>query len=304
MKNPIFSIRDYWNRNITRPLFASFVVLIISLIGIVIFDLIKQPWTGKSFWDNIDSEIHGVFLDIIVVVLIYNAINYLTDKKREKERIETEKKQRIERYLEELEDYRGWKEPEAAFRIAGIIKRLDREGVHELHLDACFLKGTDLRNLNLTSSYMINSNFDEANLINTRFNSSSLLSSTFIQAFGANASFENANLMGANFQSAILEYANFRSARLSSVIFSDAKLNNSILDGAYMRYVNLERAYLYEVSLSDVDLEGANLTHAQVEIIQLAKVKSLKDAIMMDGSRYNEKWAKWIAEGLEPELLE
>jgi hypothetical protein len=42
MKNPIHSIRDYWNRKVNKPLFASMVVFFLALIGIIIYDLIGR----------------------------------------------------------------------------------------------------------------------------------------------------------------------------------------------------------------------------------------------------------------------
>jgi BTB/POZ domain-containing protein KCTD9 len=186
MKNPIQSIRDYWNKNITKPLFASIVVFIIALIGIIIFDWIKQPWTGQSFWDNIDSEIHGVFLDIVVVILIYNFINSLT-----------EKKQRIKRYLEELEDYRPWQNEEATWRIRGLIRRLNLEGMTNPMLIGAYLRRADLMGANLQGA-----NLHRANLKGADFRWAKLKG-----AYLREANLEEARLMDVDLELFQLKYA-------------------------------------------------------------------------------------------------
>ncbi len=55
----------------------------------------------------------------------------------------------IQRYQEEIEDYLGWDEKEAMYRIVGNIKRLNREGITNIYLKKANLKGADLHKANL-----------------------------------------------------------------------------------------------------------------------------------------------------------
>jgi BTB/POZ domain-containing protein KCTD9 len=235
MKNPIHFIRDYWNRNITKPLFASIVVFLVALIGIIIFDLIRQPWTVNTFWENIDSEIHGVFLDIIVIVLIYNYINSLTDSKREKGRIEHDKLLRIAQYKEEIEDYRPWQIEEATWRLRGLIRRMNKEGE---------------TTLNLRKATLMDSNLSSAHL-------------------------EGAKLMSANLEGANLSMAHIKGANLW-----EAKLEGAILLEAF--------------------LGGANLLGVQIKLFQLKYAYLSSETTMMDGTKYDESWAKRIGEAVVP----
>lgn len=61
---------------------------------------------------NLFATILGAFLD----VLLFGVLIVLINKRRDKQND-------IKRWLEEIDDYRGWKEPEAAHRIVGNIRR-------------------------------------------------------------------------------------------------------------------------------------------------------------------------------------
>ena len=235
MKNPIRSIKGCWNRNINKPLFASVVVFILASLVFIFYNIIRKPWILESFKPNIDSEIYGVFLDIIVVVLIYNAINYLTDKKRQTERVESEKRQRIERYKEEIEDYRPWQSEEATWRLRGLIRRMNKEGETTLNLRKATLKDS-----NLSSAHL-----------------------------------EGAKLMSAN-----LEGANLSMAHLKGANLWEAKLEGAILLEAF--------------------LGGANLLGVQIKLFQLKYAYLSSETTMMDGTKYDDSWAKRIAEAEEP----
>ncbi len=170
MKNPIHSIRDYWNRNITKPLFTSAVILILAVVILVVIDMIFKPG-GISFWDNIFAELHGMLFDVAIILFLFNWIESKRDKKL-----------RIERYKEEIEDFRQWKNEEAMHRIRGLIRRLNEEGITNLNLHGAYLRKADLTGAKLQGANLIGANLQ-------------------------NASFRWANLKGAYIRDAHLEGA-------------------------------------------------------------------------------------------------
>jgi uncharacterized protein YjbI with pentapeptide repeats len=135
---------------------------------------------------------------------------------------------------------------------------------------------------------------------------------------GANlwsADLEGADLEGADLSNALLDKANLRfadlrfadltgaylieadlRAELSEARLDDAHLGNADLSEAYLPGADLSDADLFEADLSgaylrEADLSGANLVKAEATPEQLEQAKSLKDAYMPNGQKY-EEWLK------------
>lgn len=90
-------------------------------------------------------------------------------------------------------------------------------------------------------------------------------------------------LSGADLRGANLILANLMSADLSKANISDASFIEADLFGAKLVGANLKNSILRNANLEEVDFTGAKVSHEQ-----LAQAKSLKGAIMPDGTKYNE----------------
>lgn len=162
---------------------------------------------GADFsWHDLLVEANGMVFDLLVFGVLLSIYERLR-----------EKRDKIERLHEEIDDYRGWDEKEAMYRIVGAIKRLNKVGVSKIDLNACFLSNADLRWANLSGARMMQTDLSSA------------------------------SLLGANLAGAILLEANLSRASLSSANLSRADLGDAILLGAILR----------EANLSGGDLNGA-----------------------------------------------
>lgn len=94
------------------------------------------------------------------------------------------------------------------------------------------------------------------------------------------APFDGTSLLDANFNGAYLEGVSFRGAILRRANLSWADLSGADLSGADLTGANLSYA-----SLQGVDLTKARLTGAIISSEQLEAARSLKDAILPDGSK-------------------
>ena len=120
MKNKIKEILK--NKAVSFYIFLTVAVFVALLI---------HDWQigfNKIDWDAIWIEAHGLFFDIIVLGLLLTIYNHFRDKE-----------EKIERYMDEIDDFRMWNEREAAHRIRGILKRLEKLGVTNVKLDRCHL---------------------------------------------------------------------------------------------------------------------------------------------------------------------
>jgi uncharacterized protein YjbI with pentapeptide repeats len=109
------------------------------------------------------------------------------------------------------------------------------------------------------------------------------------------ADLRGANLRGANLRGANLRGANLRGANLRGANLRGANLSGANLSDAFLSDANLSRGATMdgiEIIVGVTDLRHANLSDASgVSEEQLTAAKTLEDATMPDGQKY-EDWLK------------
>ncbi len=108
--------------------------------------------------------------------------------------------------------------------------------------------------------------------------------------FGANlreADLQEANMGGANLTGANLGGADLLRANLGGANLFGANMGFANLREANLSETNLGRGNLSFVSLREADLSGADLSGAKVTDEQFKYAKSLKGAIMQDGTKHD-----------------
>lgn len=193
-----------------------FLLAALLWLGLMCFLNSKDLGENGFSWHDILVEANGMFFDLLVFGILLSLYEALR-----------EKRERVERLKEEIDDYREWKEPEAMHRIVGITKRLSKLKVQNLNLSRCFLPGANFEGLHLRSANLTSANLESANI------SSAIL--------------HNADLSGAN----------LRSANLNSIGLIAAQLCEANLSNSYLRYSNLRGANFRGANLELANLEGA-----------------------------------------------
>lgn len=244
---------------------AVFVVASIIVISISI----SLKYYVAGFGEKVLVEAHGILFDILIFGILILFLNKLAENRITNQR-----------YKDEIDDFRGWKSEEAAFRIAGNIKRLNRNGYKgEINLARCHMSNVNLVDINLAGAFLRGANFTEANLMRANFVKTNL----------RRVNFELANLMEANLMKANLKRANLKGAGLELTNLEEAILWGADLSDANLTEANLKRANLMGADLKDADLEGTNLVEANLEnvknltIHQVSTVKSLYKAKLDSG---------------------
>ena len=222
---------------------TSISVLIVSTVIIII---VSYNYYDGDFAENILVEAHGMLFDILVIGIFILSLNTLAERRIQK-RIENQ------RYRDEIDDFRGWESEEAAYRNAGNLKRLQRNGYKgKINLKQCYLGGVDLQKnwdddlLGYIKPFLAGSNLKGVNI--------------------AFADLQNANLMSATLQGAVFFEVNLRGAN-----FFWAKLQMATLQDVNLQGANLQNAYLQDAILLNVDLRNTK----NLRLNQLAVVKSL-----------------------------
>jgi len=201
---------------------------VIFVLVAVVVNLISLPfWLNHplAFFENIMAEAYGLLFDLLVIGMLLAWLNRMGMQR-----------QTIRRYLEEIDDYREWRESEVAYRLTGIIRRLNRLGVTDIDLKGVFLKEARLRGVALQGARLERTTLQNANLWQ--------------------ADLEGANLWKATLQDAILWDANLKDAQLERANLQNCKLHSANLEGANLQGANLEGA-----NLEGANLRGANLVN-------------------------------------------
>jgi uncharacterized protein YjbI with pentapeptide repeats len=286
-----------------RPVLLAFMVLVTAAVIIIPASLPFYLSDTLEFTENIMAEAHGTLFDLLVIGWFLLWLN-----KRAETRVANN------RYREEIEDFLGWKSPEATHRIAGNIRRLNRGGVKaRLRLTHAYLKGANLANVSLQESdlwgadlegamlsganlrgcNMAGANLENAEMEHVVLIESDLRGANLKEADLERATLSKADIRGAQLHGADLQYAtliaadleraelveaNLREANLQSAILTRANLTGANLSGANLRGADLRNAIL-----NNVDLERANLTDAKLgeggDLTKLlANVRSLEGA--------------------------
>ena len=158
------------------------------------------------------------------------------------------------------------------------------------------LKGAYLRGANLQGTYLRGANLQDAYLRGANLQDADLWEAILKEADLGGANLQETDLRGANLQDADLKVANLQEADLR-----EANLQGADLWRANLQGTDLGAANLQEADLGVANLQGANLWRANLQRItnytieQLLQVKTLKRAIMLDGSKF-EDWILRIPE--------
>ena len=213
---------------LSRPIAISIVAFIILSIIVGYLDIRFLRFNNLDSMENLLAEVHGLLLDLLLFGIVLATFTALT-----------EKNQKIERYKEEIEDYRHWDEKEAVFRIAGNIRRLNRLGVSNIDLSFCYLieaklDDVDLEGSNLFLAQLQGADLSKANLKHTNFQAAYLQNADLSCAQLKNANLRFARLQNAELYNADLEGADLRTAKLQGAILSRIFFKNNENQTAYV----------------------------------------------------------------------
>jgi uncharacterized protein YjbI with pentapeptide repeats len=266
---------DQVNSIVEKPLLTSLIVLV--LVTIIVGFLSREYYSDDKFWPQILVEAHGMIFDIAIIGILLFWLNQNGDKRR-----------RIRSYKDEIDDFRLLESDEAAFRIVGNVKRLNRHRIYEINLVNCYLAKThmsyiNLRGSNLNSANLCNASLLETNLEHTRLNQTN---------------FENANLNQANLKAAYASGANFKDAFLIKTQFENTFLIKTNFTNAYLMEANLQNSYLMGADFENASLYKADFRGAKgLTVDQLAKAKTLYLA------KFDDELQEQVKE-LMPELVD
>ena len=220
---------------------------IFAILSAVIFTMSYSYFKANpnEFIEQIVYASYGMLFDIAVLGIL---ITWLTERR--------EKRNRIQSYINEIDDFRNWVSEEAMFRTVGNIKRLNKHQVTEMNLVDCSMRSVNLNYTNLT---------------NSNLNSADLSSSTLIGMI-----LTNCRLNQTNFENSNINHGEFSGSYATGANFKDSYLIKSNFEKAYLIKTNFENAYLIEANFRGAMLSDANFNNASLYKADLTNATGLK----------------------------
>jgi hypothetical protein len=210
-------ISEGWEKLYIQTWLPFAVVLIIATFAVLAISI--KTWGIQGYKDHFSDILYNVNGSLFDILALGFFVALLTAAQ--------EKKRNIKRWLEEIDDYRGWNEPEAMYRIMGSVRRLKKAKVKKIDLSFCFLKhadlkDTDCRGMVFYSSNLSNAEFNYARFEGVELSKANLTDAILLKADFSGANFRNCIMTGADFTLAIFNGANFEGAILNEVYMNNA----------------------------------------------------------------------------------
>jgi hypothetical protein len=185
---------DYYKQKRKKwyVIFQNHPELTFIVAGVVTFIIVLFfPWltTNDALRQNLLSSTLEVFF-LGLFVIIYNKLR--------------ERKETIKKHRGEIISYLPWTEPEATYRIIGLINALTRLNVTDIYLAEAHLKGANLYGAHLEGADLFKAHLEGADLVGAHLEGADLYGAHLEGADLFRAYLEGADLQGAHLEGADL----------------------------------------------------------------------------------------------------
>lgn len=236
------------------------------VVLVVLVAVLLLLWDAYGRFDDIQRGIYveawGTVFDIVVVGLILSLFTIARDRR-----------ERINRYLEEIDDFKKWDNEEARLRIAGNVRRLANLGRTDIDFSGLVLRNFSFGNNDIQglrgSTFSLGLRFDKMSKNSTQLEdvdfsfvdctevvfSRSSFDAAVLGLIGKNLSFVSAKLVGACFDSAKLVWTDYVADE--SKWFEDYGIDDET-----------GQSLLHQVhhpAFSGADLTGCSFRYAQLD---------------------------------------
>ena len=226
--------RDFLNNISEKPILTTSLVFAFFsvIVAAISYPLFKND--PEAYVKAILIEAHSMLFDLAIIGILLLWLNK-----------SGEKRIRIKRNQDEIDDIRFWKSEEASYKILANVKRLTRDDVNKLDLNNCYLKNINLNFVNLKGSNLNYADMEFCSLIDVNLNHARLNQANFTSANLNRANLSDSLLSGANLQKAKGIKTNFENACLIKANLIDALFIDGNFQGADLTGADFDNATLY-----------------------------------------------------------
>lgn len=214
--------------------------------ALVVFAVLYQldklwlTWENKS---DILVEFHGLFFDIILFGILFIIFTQIGERRKE-----------MKRYQENIDDLKGWNEPEATFKIIGNLKRLLALRASNINLAFTFLEKGLFSGLEIEKIRFDNCILDEAIFQYSKCNYSTFLNSSLFRS-----NLRYCNLSNCDFSKVSSEQGTFQGSKLCNAKFEHSSIiecdfSYIDFDPNWSDYEDIKRELVAKSYLTEADL--------------------------------------------------
>ena len=317
LRQIIRAVKDAHFQQIKRAVCVLLMVIVAGLVLRLILEGYKHNWTGFGAFTDPKGDFHREktlwdWMELLVVpavlavgALLFNRAERKAELRIEDQRAQTEREISSDRlreaslqaYLDKMTELlldKGLRESKpsdeirtvARVRTLTVLRALDgkRKGLLLRFLHDSDMIMASNETISLSESDLSEADLSKADLHNSDLSRANLFEADLSSADLTGANLESATLIVAKLVEAKLEKANLVKANLFRANLARAHLEDACLREVLLIAGDLTEATLTGADLSEANLTRAQLTRAQVTGQQLAQAKSLKGAIMPNGT--------------------
>ena len=254
----------------TLLIIALVVYVFITLALTYLYDILPivcrfSVFSQDSFYLAFITNLYSGIIDFVIFTLVIWLFNQKLDKK-----------DKIRKYQNEIDDSRFWMSDEAMHKIWGNIRRLQEMKIQTYDLSKCMLNEIKLKKCIFFKSKFMGANIKKSNLTESEF-----IESNFQGAF-----LDESNIKKAKLQKCNCNYLKAHLLKAHSTHISDCTFKNAEFDGADFSYAIFKDCDFEKVSFKDVCLYRANLKGAvNLTFEQLLQCKNI-EYIVLDEKHY------------------
>lgn len=230
---------------------------IVSPILIAVYDLNPA---------DIAIEFHGLLMDVLVLGILLALYESTLEKRRE-----------INRWLDELDDYRGLSHVESGYRVKGILARLNRSGYFNIELYDLSIKVPYLSQVEVSRG-----------------------KTSFLDRFEylRNKRSQRREPLDTCAQNFVLKADDFRSSVFNDVLFEDSKIHAKLMLGISFNLCEFNNSSIRLYNSHDVCFNGCQFNSMTL------KIRKDRDyvggSICFDACRfYNVRFKEGFFDGVE-----
>ncbi len=211
-----------------------------------------------DFLEGVSVESFGMLMDLFILGFMFHHFKEKGDKRKEEEEKENERQLKIERYKEEIDDFRGWESDEAKFRIVGILKRLKKITDEKINLTRCYFSGLNKLDLDFSNTSCDVTQFNKVELRKSNFSNTTIIKSELVDAKMHNSLFYRTNFTESSLRNITFSGSSFYKAVLTFADLEEAKFDGAMLIRSDLSHVNhapiaelLKAKSLYKTKFDD-----------------------------------------------------
>ena len=243
------------------------IICIIQCVLVFIYNKDNEILSGAT------TEVFGLIFDVFLFGIFIAWYD-----------LKVSKRNKLEHYLEEIEDSRGWNEKEASYRIFGLIKRLYKLGKNDIDLSYCYFEKVPFSKnvgvgFDFKTALLYGTSFVNCNLQGSNFSEVQQIYVTniweYINQFERIVNFKESSLRNSKFSAHSYTHLDFINCDMNRANFSDSTFSLGSFDKINFSTLKLENTKFLTCKFRNIDFENTNFENTEFNECEFLNCKNI-----------------------------